>query len=144
MSSNTQPVNLLQSIPQVFESLTQVHVTLDNHDLAPSLKHLIHLRASQINQCGFCVKMHTREAREANESNERLDRLIVWRHVSDFSAAECAALAWTEALTVLDEKTDYARLRGDLREHFNDAQIGALTAEIGMINLWNRLQVSRH
>lgn len=144
MSSNTQPVNLLQSIPQVFESLTQVHVTLDSHDLDPTLKHLIHLRASQINQCGFCVKMHTREARDANETNERLDRLIVWRHVSDFSAAERAALAWTEALTVLDEKTDYASLRGDLREHFNDAQIGALTAEIGMINLWNRLQVSRH
>ncbi|MHC8286294.1 carboxymuconolactone decarboxylase family protein [Pseudomonas sp. XS1P51] len=104
MSFNTQPTNLLQSIPQVFESLTQVHVTLDSHDLPASLKHLIHLRASQINQCGFCVKMHTREAREANETN----------------------------------------LRGDLREHFDDARIGALTAEIGMINLWNRLQVSRH
>jgi alkylhydroperoxidase/carboxymuconolactone decarboxylase family protein YurZ len=63
MSSNTQPINLLQSIPHVFESLTQVHVTLDHHDLPASLKHLIHLRASQINQCGFCVKMHTREAR---------------------------------------------------------------------------------
>jgi AhpD family alkylhydroperoxidase len=144
MPSNTQPVNLLQSIPQVFESLTEVHVALDNHDLNPTLKHLVHLRASQINQCGFCVKMHTREAREANETNERLDRLIVWRHVSDFSPSERAALAWTEALTVLDEKTDYASLRGALRAHFSDEQIGALTAEIGMINLWNRLQVSRH
>jgi alkylhydroperoxidase family enzyme len=60
------------------------------------------------------------------------------------SPAERAALAWTEALTVLDEKTDYASLRGELRAYFNDEQIGALTAEIGMINLWNRLQVSRH
>ncbi|MEO3726179.1 carboxymuconolactone decarboxylase family protein [Pseudomonas syringae] len=144
MSSNTQAVNLQQAMPQVFESLTQVHVSLNDHDLPPSLRHLIHLRASQINQCGFCVKMHTREAREANESNERLDRLIVWRHVNDFTSAEQAALVWTEALTVLDPHADYAPLRGALREHFNDAQIAALTAEIGMINLWNRLQVSRH
>ncbi|WP_160107960.1 carboxymuconolactone decarboxylase family protein [Pseudomonas izuensis] len=144
MSSNTQPVNLQHAMPQVFESLARVHVALDSHDLPSSLKHLVHLRASQINQCGFCVKMHSREAREANESSERLDRLVVWRHVNDFSAAERAALAWTEALTVLDQKTDYASLRADLREHFDDALIAALTAEIGMINLWNRLQVSRH
>ncbi|KAA0980217.1 carboxymuconolactone decarboxylase family protein [Pseudomonas sp. ANT_H12B] len=69
-----------------------------NRHPVESLKHLIHLRASQINQCGFCVKMHTREAREANETNERLDRLIVWRHVSDFTSAERAALAWTDQL----------------------------------------------
>ncbi|WP_236177655.1 carboxymuconolactone decarboxylase family protein [Pseudomonas sputi] len=93
MSSNTQAVNLQQAMPQVFESLIQVHVSLNDHDLPRSLRYLIHLRASQINQCGFCVKMHTREAREANESNERLDRLIVWRHVNDFTAAEQAALA---------------------------------------------------
>ncbi|MBV4457905.1 carboxymuconolactone decarboxylase family protein [Pseudomonas sp. COR58] len=144
MPSNTQAVNLQHAMPQVFDSLAQVHVSLGAHDLAPSLVHLVHLRASQINQCGFCVKMHSREAREAQESNERLDRLIVWRHVSDFSAAERAALAWTEALTVLDPHTDYAPLRSALREHFNDGQIAALTGEIGMINLWNRLQVSRH
>ncbi|KAA5842562.1 carboxymuconolactone decarboxylase family protein [Pseudomonas chlororaphis] len=146
MSSShpTQAVNLLQTIPEVFESLGQVHGLIDAHGLARKLHHLVVLRASQINQCGFCVKMHTREAREDGESNERLDRLVVWRHVSDFNAAERAALAWTEALTVLCEDTDFGPLRAALREHFSDAQIAALTADIGMINLWNRLQVSRH
>ena len=96
------------------------------------------------NVCGFCVKMHTREARQDGETNDRLDRLVVWAHVSDFSEAEKAALAWTEALTLLDPKTDYASLRSRLRQSFSDEEIGALTATIGMINLWNRIQVSAH
>ncbi|WP_256224334.1 carboxymuconolactone decarboxylase family protein [Pseudomonas sp. CMR5c] len=131
MSSShpTQAVNLLQTIPEIFDSLGQIHGLIDAHGLDRKLHHLVVLRASQINQCGFCVKMHTREAREDGESNERLDRLVVWRHVSDFSAAERAALAWTEALTVLHEGTDFGPLRAALREHFSDAQIAALTAD---------------
>lgn len=88
--------------------------------------------------------MHLREAREDGETQDRLDRLVVWTHVSDFSEAEKAALAWTEALTTLDHKTDYASLRGRLRQSFTDKEIGALTATIAMINLWNRVQVSAH
>ena len=65
-------------------------------------------------------------------------------HVEDFSVSEKAALAWTEALTVLDQRTDYAVLRASLRDHFSEEQIGALTAEVAMINLWNRIQVSNH
>jgi alkylhydroperoxidase family enzyme len=53
-------------------------------------------------------------------------------------------LAWTEALTVLDARTDYAALRTRLRAQFSEREIGLLTAEVAMINLWNRLQVSRH
>jgi AhpD family alkylhydroperoxidase len=143
-TTETKAVNLLQAIPQVFESLNQVHAAIDAHGMARKLHHLVVLRASQINRCGHCVKMHTREAREDQESNERLDRLVVWRHVSDFSASERAALAWTEALTVLEDRTDFAALRAELRAHFSEAQIGALTAEIAMINLWNRFQISRH
>ena len=110
----------------------------------PLLVHLIHLRASQINGCAFCVKMHTKEARDDGETDKRLDYLVVWRHVNEFTAAEKAALAWVEALTVLDEKTDYAPLRAELKKHFSEAQISAMTTIIGMINLWNRFQVSKH
>jgi AhpD family alkylhydroperoxidase len=143
-AANTAPVRIDLAIPDVFPALLKVSETIAAQGLDKKLHHLIHLRASQINGCAFCVKMHLREAREDGETQDRLDRLVVWAHVNDFSEAEKAALAWTEALTTLDHKTDYASLRGRLRTFFSDKEIGALTATIGMINLWNRIQVSAH
>ena len=131
-------------IPDVLQALAQVEAVMAEHALDPLLVHLVKLRASQINQCAFCVKMHIREAREDGESDERLERLVVWRHVEDYSAREQAALGWTEALTTLREDTDYGAHRETLRVHFSDGEISLLTSTIMMINLWNRLQVSRH
>lgn len=144
MTANTAPVRIDLAIPDVLPTLLKVSETIAAQGLDKKLQHLIHLRASQINGCAFCVKMHLREAREDGETQDRLDRLVVWDHVNDFSEAEKAALAWTEALTTLDHKTDYASLRGRLRQSFSDKEIGTLTANIGMINLWNRIQVSAH
>lgn len=143
-SVTTNPVNHYKNIPNVFVTLETVHGAIDEHGLDRMLHHLVQLRASQLNACAYCVKMHTREAREDGETNERLDRLAVWDHVNDFTPKEKAALAWTEALTQLDRKTNYSVLRSDLRVHFSDTQISALTATIAMINLWNRIQVSTH
>jgi AhpD family alkylhydroperoxidase len=143
-SANTAPVRIDLAIPEVLPTLLKVSETIAAQGLDKKLQHLVHLRASQINGCAFCVKMHLREAREDGETQDRLDRLVVWPHVNDFSEAEKAALAWTEALTTLDHKTDYASLRGRLRASFTDKEIGTLTANIGMINLWNRIQVSAH
>lgn len=143
-SSATHPVKYQQAVPDVLKALGEVHAVMDATGFDRTLHHLVVLRASQINGCAHCVKMHTREAREDGETNERLDRLVVWDHVSDFSDKERAALAWTEALTVIDRRTDYGALRAELRRHFSDAEIGVLTATVGMINLWNRLQVATH
>ena len=66
------------------------------------------------------------------------------RFVSAFCEREKAALAWTEALTVLDHHSDFGALRARLREHFTEEQIAALSAMIAMINLWNRFAISRH
>src|SRR3546814_8018274 len=104
---------------------------IGDHGLDPKLRHLVNLRASQINGCAFCVKMHTGEARRDGETAERLDRLIVWQHVDDFSEREKAALAWTEALTYLDRGADHAAVKRRLAEHFADPEIAALTAQIG-------------
>ncbi|WP_437291816.1 carboxymuconolactone decarboxylase family protein [Sorangium sp. So ce406] len=142
--SEQSPVKYEQAIPDVLQALAGVHKVIDGYGLDRKLIHLVQLRASQINQCAFCVKMHTRDARQDGETNDRLDRVIVWEHVRDFSERERAAFAWTEALTVLDRRTDYAALRARLREHFSDREIGALTAAVAMINLWNRIQVSGH
>ena len=142
--STTRAFDYPKNNPDLYQALYQTQLTISQAGLEPTLHHLVMLRASQINQCGFCVKMHTKEARDDGETNERLDRVVVWEHVRDFTERERAALAWTEALTTLHPKTDYATLRGRLREHFTDTEVGVLTSTIGMINLWNRLQVSGH
>ncbi|MCY1242885.1 hypothetical protein D9M72_558770 [compost metagenome] len=88
--------------------------------------------------------MHTKESRAEGESNERLDRIIVWDQVNDFTPREKAALAWTEALTELEPRTDFAPLRAELRQHFSEKEISVITSTVAMINLWNRIQISRH
>ena len=142
--SDTRTVIYEQEIPEVMKSMASVHEAMDAHGLDRTIHHLVQLRASQINSCGFCVKMHTREARQDGESNERLDRVVVWDQVSDFSEREQAALAWTEALTVLNPGADLGALRARLREHFSETEIGVVTATVAMINLWNRINISRH
>ena len=142
--NDTRAVKYEQEIADIVQGLAGAQGVVDAQAFDRKLNHLVKLRASQINGCAHCIKMHTREARQDGETNERLDRVIVWDHVHDFSDKEKAALAWTEALTVLERKTDFGVLRARLREHFTEKEIGVLTSIIGMINLWNRIQVSRH
>lgn len=142
--TNANTINYAEHGTDILGALEAVENTIADRGIEPGLHHLILLRASQINKCGYCVKMHTRDARRDGETDKRLDHLIVWRHVSDFSNQEKAALAWTEALTELREDTDYASLRAMLRSHFTDSQISTLTTFVSMINLWNRIQISNH
>ncbi|MFC4728273.1 carboxymuconolactone decarboxylase family protein [Coralloluteibacterium thermophilus] len=141
---DTLAIRLDAQAPTVMQALLRVQGAIDGLGLERTLHHLVALRASQINGCAFCVKMHTREAREDGEREERLDRLVVWRHVSDFTPREKAAFAWTEALTALDPGASHAGLRAALAEHFSATEIAALTAEVAMINLWNRTQAANH
>ena len=139
--SNTNTVNYAEHGTDILGALETVENILADRGVDAGLHHLILLRASQMNRCGFCVKMHTRDARRDGETDKRLDHLIVWRHVNDFTDREKAAFAWTEALTV---DTDYAALRTELKEHFTDSEISTLTGFVAMINLWNRIQISNH
>jgi AhpD family alkylhydroperoxidase len=141
---STATVRYETEVPYIFELLGSVEGAIASSPLDSRLRHLVKLRVSQVNQCGYCVKMHVQEARSDGETNERLDRLVVWKQVSDFSLAEKAAFAWAEALTVIDHRTDLGAMRATLRAHFSEVEITALTAGIAMINLWNRIQISRH
>jgi AhpD family alkylhydroperoxidase len=133
-----------QNLPEVYKAFLAAEMAVRAAGIPSGLKHLIYLRVSQLNDCAYCVKMHSHEAREDGETNARLDRLVVWRHVEDFTAAEKAALAWAEALTRLPQPEGFAALRGELREHWTDQQASALTVIVAQINLWNRLGVSGH
>lgn len=140
-------VNKIDYVEQgrdLMAALQAVEQVIAGQGIEPALHHLVLLRASQINKCAFCVDMHIRDARKAGEINQRLDRLIVWRQVGDFTPREKAAFAWTEALTELKDGADLAPLREDLRAHFGEGEVVALTVMISMINLWNRINIAAH
>lgn len=139
-----RPINYQREIPDVLQALGSVHRAMDGHGLERGLHHLVQLRASQINRCGYCIQLHTREALADGETAERLQALQDWSASARFSAREAAALAWTEALTRLQADAELGPLRARLRQHFSDNEIGVLTSTVAMINLWNRIQVSRH
>ncbi|WP_417458581.1 carboxymuconolactone decarboxylase family protein [Kordiimonas sp.] len=142
--TTTAPVNFYEHGAPIYAAFLAVEAEIAKAGIDESLHHLLLLRASQINGCGFCVKMHTGDARKHGETNERLDRLVVWRHVDDYTPKEKAAFAWVEALTVVDAHQDMGALRAALKKHFTDAEIAAITAISAMINLWNRIQISQH
>lgn len=137
-------INYLEQSADVLGALESVEGVIGARGIEVSLHHLILLRASQINGCAYCVKMHTRDARKDGETDKRLDYLIVWRQVNDFTPREKAAFAWTEALTELHKEPNFASLRGELKKHFSDHEIASLTSIVAMINLWNRIQISNH
>ncbi|HLU25016.1 MAG TPA: carboxymuconolactone decarboxylase family protein [Longimicrobiales bacterium] len=111
--------------------------------LEHSLLHLVKLRASQINGCAYCVDMHSKDARAEGEEEQRLYALSVWRETPFFSERERAALAWTEALTLIhDERGVPDELYNAVRERFSEKELVDLTLAIVAINGWNRIAMS--
>lgn len=109
--------------------------------LEHSLLELVKTRASQINGCAFCVHMHTRDARAAGETEDRLYLLSAWRESPLYSDRERAALAWTEALTLLERDGVSDATYADLAAHFTPEEQVELTLAVSVINSWNRINV---
>ena len=133
--------NPFKLAPESFKAMMALEAGIKAGPLEHGLLHLVKLRASQINGCAFCIHMHATDARKAGETEMRLYMLNAWRESSLYSARERAALAWTEALTLLSETgapdADYELLA----QHFSEGEQVYLTILVGSINLWNRLQV---
>jgi AhpD family alkylhydroperoxidase len=110
--------------------------------LESSLIELVKLRASQINGCAYCVDMHTKDARYAGEAEQRLYAVPVWRETPFFTPRERAALAWTETVTEIAQTRVPDEAFEEVREHFSEAELVALTMVVITINGWNRLAVS--
>ncbi|SDI64311.1 carboxymuconolactone decarboxylase family protein [Pseudomonas abietaniphila] len=115
-----------------------------NFDLCveKGLMELIKLRVSQLNDCAFCADMHATQARKNGESPRRLHSLVVWRTCSLFTERERAALAWCDAVTMLDQPSMRDALYEQLCAHFNEREVVDLTVGIATINCWNRIAVS--
>src|SRR5215218_2659013 len=110
--------------------------------LEPSLLELVKIRASQMNGCANCLDMHTKDARARGESEQRLYLLAAWRESPFYSERERAALAWTEAVTLVAESRVPDAVYEEARRQFTDDELLALTMEVVTINAWNRLNVA--
>jgi AhpD family alkylhydroperoxidase len=108
----------------------------------PKLARLVQLRASQINGCAFCLHMHTLQLQEAGETQVRIDCLSAWEETTLYTDRERAALAWTEAVTLVGQTHVPDAVFETLRNHFDDREIVDLTLVISVINVWNRLAIS--
>ena len=126
----------------VFRAMWGLKGPILESGLEPSLLHLVKLRVSQINGCGYCIDMHTKDARAHGESEQRLYLVQVWRETSLYNERERAALAWAEAMTTLtnchvpDEVYDAARAA------FSESELIALALAVVEINGWNRISIS--
>ncbi len=107
-----------------------------------SLIELVRTRVSQINGCGFCIDMHTKEARAAGETEQRLYLLSAWREANCYTERERAALVWAEAVTKLEQQDVADPVYEQARSQFDEAELLALTLAIVEINGWNRFAIS--
>jgi AhpD family alkylhydroperoxidase len=128
--------------PDAFKAMYGLENYVRHCGFEHSLLELVKLRASQINGCAYCIDMHTKDARAAGETEQRLYTVSVWREAPFFSDREKAALAWTEAVTLVGEShvpdDVYAMARGQ----FSERELVDLTMAVIAINGWNRLAVS--
>ncbi len=139
--------NPFTAAPEALNALVALEEATHRTSIDSSLRHLVKLRASQINGCGYCVHMHTREARQEGEDEARLHMVAVWRESSLFTERERAALLWTETLTRIERTGAPDGDYNEVRKHFDDRGLAELSLLIGVINVWNRIAVgfrSRH
>lgn len=128
--------------PQPLQSMLALEKYISESGLDPKLVHLVKMRASQINGCAYCLDMHSLDARAEGESEQRLYTLDAWRETPFFTDRERAALAWTEALTLISHTHAPDDVYDEVKKQFSEKEIVDLTFVIGTINLWNRLAIS--
>lgn len=127
--------------PQAIKGMLELEKYVAGSGLELSLYELVKMRASQINGCAYCLDMHSKDARKAGETEQRLYLLSAWRETSFFTERERAALAWTEAMTLISENDISDALYQEVTEHFSEKEHVALTMAIVAINGWNRLAI---
>jgi AhpD family alkylhydroperoxidase len=110
--------------------------------LERKLVHLMKMRASQINGCAYCIDMHSKDARALGETEQRLYELDAWRETPFYTERERAALAWTEAITLVSQTHVPDSVFEEVRKHFSEKEIVDLTFVVTTINAWNRLAIA--
>jgi len=129
--------------PKAYEAVLTLERYVRTSGLDKALYELVKIRASQLNGCAYCLDMHHRDARAGGEDQRRLDVLSAWREAPElFTERERAALAFTEAVTMIGDNGVPNDVWDDARTHFDDAGMVHLLMAASVINVWNRLAVS--
>jgi AhpD family alkylhydroperoxidase len=137
----SQRLKYFEQAPELTKKLLNFSETVHHGSLGDTLLDLVNIRASQINGCAFCLDMHVKEAKIHGEQELRLYHVAIWRESPLFSDRERAALEWTEAVTKLSEHGVSDEIYESVRKQFNEAEIAELTFAVGLINIWNRLNI---
>jgi len=143
MSDHGPRMDYASVAPGAVAALRQVERYVRESGLERSLVELVKIRASQINGCAYCVDMHTKDARALGETEQRLHALAVWREAPFFTERERAALAWTEALTLVAREQAVPDAVYELaRSRFDERELVDLTLAVVAINSWNRVAIA--
>jgi AhpD family alkylhydroperoxidase len=137
-----QRLSYAAASPEALPRLLGVTAFVHNSGLDPKMLELVFLRASQINGCTWCLDYHSKRARHAGETEQRLHVLAAWRDADLYSPKERASLEWTEAVTQIAGRQVPDEIYQRARQEFNEKELTNLTVAVGMINLWNRLNVA--
>jgi AhpD family alkylhydroperoxidase len=137
-----QPRLDINVAPGIYKAMIGLEAYLHQSGIEIPLLHLIKLRASQVNSCAYCIDMHWKDLRAIGESEQRLYGLDAWRESPYYSDRERAALAWTEAVTLITEGHVPDAVYQEVRPHFSDKELADLTLAVATINAWNRLAIA--
>jgi len=142
----TQPathprLDYTKASPEGLQAMLRLEHAVRSSGLDTKMLELMKVRASQLNGCAYCIDMHTKDARAAGETEQRLYALNAWREAPFYSDRERAALAWTEALTNIQDGHAPDDVYEEVAQQFSETEIMSLTLAITTINSWNRISI---
>jgi AhpD family alkylhydroperoxidase len=137
-----QRINIEKTLPEAYKVMLTLTAVLNKSTLTPIQKHLIKVRASQINKCAFCLNMHTKEALHIGETQQRLFLLNGWKDTAVFTEEEKALLALTEETTLIHYNGVSEETYDKAKQFFSNEAIADIIMSSVLINAWNRIGVS--
>ncbi len=141
----TKRININKTAPQAFKAMFGLETFLASAEISKTLKELIKIRASQINNCAYCIDMHTKDALKNGETNQRIFLLSSWKEAKSFyTEEEQAVLVMTEEITMISQNGLSEEAYENASKFFSETQIAEIIMAIVTINAWNRIAVSTH
>lgn len=141
----TKRININKTTPQAFKAMFGLETFLAGAEISKTLKELIKIRASQINNCAYCIDMHTKDALKNGETNQRIFLLSAWKEAKSFyTEEEQAVLVMTEEITLISQNGLSEEAYENASKFFSESQIAEIIMAIVTINAWNRIAVSTH
>ena len=137
--AQSERMNISRAIPKVSRAMVALEQEIE---VEPLLRELVKLRASILNGCAFCIDMHSKKARKAGETEQRLYAVAAWQDAPFFSERERAALALTDAVTLVAKTHVPDEIYEEATRHFNSEELAHLIWQIAAINVWNRVAVA--